>query len=324
MRAIQHHRWWHVEAGRTVTTCSSDCSSSTSTSAPPTPAPPSASPGRPRTPGGRACGPASTTSCPTRRCRRRPPGADLPVLDPFVALAHLAAHTRTLRLGTGVTVVPWHHPLVLAKQVASLDRVSRRPPPVRHRGGLPRTRVRGARRAARPPGPPHRRRPSTPCRPCGTAATGTTAATSRSPGCGPSRRPLPPRRTAPARRRLRRPSFRRAVTRGHGWYGYALSPAATADALRACATPCTWYERPAHLGDLEVSVSPPAGTTLDDHTLAAYAEAGVTRLIALPPRAGARDARRPGALRRGARRPHRRARGALGRLNHRTRDCAPA
>ena len=37
-------------------------------------------------------------------------------------------------------------------------------------------------------------------------------------------------------------------------------------------------------------MSPPAGTTLDDHTLAAYAEAGVTRLIALPPRAGARDA----------------------------------
>ncbi len=50
---------------------------------------------------------------------------DTPLLDPFVTLAAVAARTTTLRLGTGVTVVPLHQPLALAKRVASLDRLSR-------------------------------------------------------------------------------------------------------------------------------------------------------------------------------------------------------
>jgi alkanesulfonate monooxygenase SsuD/methylene tetrahydromethanopterin reductase-like flavin-dependent oxidoreductase (luciferase family) len=53
-----------------------------------------------------------------------PAPPETPFLDPFIALANIAAHTSTLRLGTGVTVVPLHHPLMLAKQVASIDRVS--------------------------------------------------------------------------------------------------------------------------------------------------------------------------------------------------------
>ncbi|HQV58147.1 MAG TPA: LLM class F420-dependent oxidoreductase, partial [Ilumatobacteraceae bacterium] len=45
-------------------------------------------------------------------------------LDPFVALTALAAHTSTIRLGTGVTLVSQRQPLFLAKQVASLDQIS--------------------------------------------------------------------------------------------------------------------------------------------------------------------------------------------------------
>src|ERR1700688_3403492 len=45
-------------------------------------------------------------------------------LDPFVALATMASVTTTLRLGTGVVLVAQHDPIVLAKQVATLDHVS--------------------------------------------------------------------------------------------------------------------------------------------------------------------------------------------------------
>ena len=41
--------------------------------------------------------------------------------DQFVCLGMAAASTTTLKLGTGVTLVPEHNPLVHAKQVATLD-----------------------------------------------------------------------------------------------------------------------------------------------------------------------------------------------------------
>ena len=39
-------------------------------------------------------------------------------------LAFLAGRTSTMRLGTAVTVLPWHNPILLAEQVATLDVVS--------------------------------------------------------------------------------------------------------------------------------------------------------------------------------------------------------
>lgn len=39
-------------------------------------------------------------------------------------LSHLAALTSTMRLGTAVVVVPWHNPLLLAEQVATVDLLS--------------------------------------------------------------------------------------------------------------------------------------------------------------------------------------------------------
>lgn len=41
--------------------------------------------------------------------------------DPYIALARASAVTTTLKLGTGITLVPERNPLVLAKQVAALD-----------------------------------------------------------------------------------------------------------------------------------------------------------------------------------------------------------
>jgi probable F420-dependent oxidoreductase len=57
------------------------------------------------------------------------PGGDLPVpgsadiLDPFVTLTWLAAHTKTIRLGTAIAILPCHNPMAAAKQVASVDQL---------------------------------------------------------------------------------------------------------------------------------------------------------------------------------------------------------
>lgn len=69
------------------------------------------------------------THIPASRKTPWPGGADLPkqyyhTLDPYVALTAAAMVTRELKLGTGVTLLTQHDPLVLAKTVASLDLLS--------------------------------------------------------------------------------------------------------------------------------------------------------------------------------------------------------
>jgi probable F420-dependent oxidoreductase len=53
-----------------------------------------------------------------------PVAAETPFLDSLVTLTHVAAHTRRVRLGTGILVLPHHNPVLLAKALASLDLVS--------------------------------------------------------------------------------------------------------------------------------------------------------------------------------------------------------
>jgi probable F420-dependent oxidoreductase len=45
-------------------------------------------------------------------------------LDPLISLSHVAAATKTIRLGTGVNIFPQANPLLFAKQAASLDVLS--------------------------------------------------------------------------------------------------------------------------------------------------------------------------------------------------------
>jgi probable F420-dependent oxidoreductase len=47
-----------------------------------------------------------------------------PILDPLIGLAYAAGRTRRLKLGTSVVVLPGRNPALLAKELASLDRVS--------------------------------------------------------------------------------------------------------------------------------------------------------------------------------------------------------
>lgn len=58
---------------------------------------------------------------------RRPPAPLEPedaILDPLAALAFLAGHTTGVRLATGIVILPQRNPVVLAKELASLDWLS--------------------------------------------------------------------------------------------------------------------------------------------------------------------------------------------------------
>jgi probable F420-dependent oxidoreductase len=49
----------------------------------------------------------------------------LPFLDPLDTLSFVAAATESILLGTGVLLLPYHHPVVLAKRLATIDVLSK-------------------------------------------------------------------------------------------------------------------------------------------------------------------------------------------------------
>ena len=69
------------------------------------------------------------THIPASRLSPWPGGADLPrdywhTLDPFVSLALAASATKLLKIGTGISLITERDPILMAKQVATLDFVS--------------------------------------------------------------------------------------------------------------------------------------------------------------------------------------------------------
>jgi probable F420-dependent oxidoreductase len=69
------------------------------------------------------------THIPVSRDTPRPGGGELPreywhLYNPFVALSFAAAATERIKVGTGVCLVTEHDPILLAKETASLDRLS--------------------------------------------------------------------------------------------------------------------------------------------------------------------------------------------------------
>ena len=55
---------------------------------------------------------------------RLPSGEDAPFPEPLIWLAYLARETSTIRLATGILILPQRNPLVLAKELATLDYLS--------------------------------------------------------------------------------------------------------------------------------------------------------------------------------------------------------
>jgi probable F420-dependent oxidoreductase len=69
------------------------------------------------------------THIPAGRTTPTPTGKHLPdyyarMFDPFLTLTAAAVATSRLRLGTGISLIAQHHPITLAKQIATLDHIS--------------------------------------------------------------------------------------------------------------------------------------------------------------------------------------------------------
>lgn len=206
-----------------------------------------------------------------------------PILDPAVALTFIAAHTRSLRLGTGIIILPQRNPLVLAKELASLDVLSEGRLIVGVGVGYlePEFRALGAPFADR-----------------GRRTDEYLAAlraiwSMEQPAyqgqyvsfSGVQARPRPVQQPhPPIVMGGRSPAaFRRAVQQAQGWYGFALDLAQTEQCIAGLRAAAERHGRPRELGELEISVTP--RMRMDQETAAKFAALGVHRLILLPPRA---------------------------------------
>lgn len=49
---------------------------------------------------------------------------DFPLPDPLVWMAYVGGQTSRIKLGTGILILPQHNPVITAKQVATLDRMT--------------------------------------------------------------------------------------------------------------------------------------------------------------------------------------------------------
>jgi probable F420-dependent oxidoreductase len=201
-----------------------------------------------------------------------------PILDPMVNLTYVAAVTKRLELGTGVLILPQRNPLVLAKQVASLDVVSNGrlllgigvgwlEPELRAIG------VQMSERGARAdeyldamtslwsdPSPSYH---------------GRFVAFDHVDAYPRPKQPGGPRivigGNSPA-------AFRRAVSRGHGWFGNG-SADDLARHLVGLEKAATEVERPARLGHLEIAFMPLDPGDVAADTARRFADLGVDRLL---------------------------------------------
>jgi probable F420-dependent oxidoreductase len=55
---------------------------------------------------------------------KMPGGDEVPIPDPLIWLTYVAAATSTIRLGTGILILPQRNPIVLAKELGTLDAMS--------------------------------------------------------------------------------------------------------------------------------------------------------------------------------------------------------
>ena len=66
----------------------------------------------------------SSTGYPGVKPGAKPPRTLWQIPDPLIALSRASATTKTIKLGTGICLVPERNPLLMAKQIATLDDAS--------------------------------------------------------------------------------------------------------------------------------------------------------------------------------------------------------
>ena len=211
-----------------------------------------------------------------------------PRLEVVVGLSYLAGVTSTIRLAFGVIVLPARQPVLLAKQLSSIDILAKgrliagfgvgyveqelaaMGVPLAERGARTDEYIAAMRALWTDPEP---------------SFNGRFVAFDGLYQCPPPvQRPHPPiviggHSTA---------AYRRAVTNANGWYGVYLNIEQTAQALSELREVAAGCPRPAQLGDLEITVTPPPGS-MDLPTARGYAELGVHRLVLQPAAPDASD-----------------------------------
>jgi probable F420-dependent oxidoreductase len=223
---------------------------------------------------------------------RLPFRTDLPFLDTTVALTLAATHTTTLKVASGIIILPLHSPVLLAKRLASVDVVSHGRLIVGVGAGYIREEFQAA---SVPFASRHERTDEfihalralwTMDHPQFRGRHVSFEGIDAHPR--PVQRPAPPVVVGGEGRG----ALTRAVTQANGWYGFSLDVAESrhvTDTLRRIETD---HGRPAELGPLEVSVTP--NGPLNRDVVAEYEELGVDRLILLPrPEAVRADRHRP-------------------------------
>lgn len=208
-----------------------------------------------------------------------PAAPETPMVDTAVSLAYLAAATDTIKLGTGIIILPQRQPAVLAKSLASLDHLSGG----RLLFGLGVGYLEPEMTACTTPMASRGARADEYLAAMRTLWT-TDAATfigefvsfhSVTANPKPAQHPIPVIVGGHSRA-----AARRAVQHANGWYGFMRDPDTTATDLQTLAEMAERHERPADLGPLEISITPPG--RLRPGQLEAYAELGVDRLILQP------------------------------------------
>lgn len=202
------------------------------------------------------------------------------LLDPLASLAFLAGQTERLRLVTGIVILPQRNPVVLAKELASVDVLSRGRLVFGVGAGYlePEFRAIGAdfeHRGARCDeyleailalwtGEP----------PCFSGETVAFSGIDAHPR--PVQKPHPPILVGG----YSAPAFRRAQRFGAGHYGFLRTLERVEGDLAGLSRARGEVERDVALGELEISVTPPPG--LDADAAARFADLGVHRLVLLP------------------------------------------
>jgi probable F420-dependent oxidoreductase len=210
-----------------------------------------------------------------------PAPPEMAMLDPLLALAAAAGATRRLRLGTGIIILPQRNPLVLAKQLASLDVLSGGRLIFGVGVGYLKAEFDALGVSFRDKGPRTDEYLDailalwTQPKPSHDGRFVSFSGVNAQPR--PAQQPHPPVVIGGQSRG----AFRRAVQRGDGWYGFLDDLDATARCLRGLEEAAKEVERPETLPALEISITPPPGFTAD--TVKRYADLGVHRLIPLCP-----------------------------------------
>lgn len=204
-----------------------------------------------------------------------PPHA--PFLDTVAALAFLAAKTSRIRLGAGIILLPQRQPIVLAKELAGIDVLSKG----RLEFGIGVGYVPGEFLAL---GIPFNERGARADEHIEVIRTLWTSDQPSFDGrftsfSGIQSRPLPMQKPHPPIHvgGMAPGALRRAVRQANGWYGFYQSVEGTESMLAKLRETEARYERPAALGRLEISITPPGPITSDDARR--YGDLGVDRLI---------------------------------------------